>query len=123
MDHKKRKTPEPMVEGVKFKGFLNDSKWILKKFSDNAKKRNAHMDMMCENAGEHLLENSDGIAKQGFKGVVQFVHTLFEIAAAVTNAADGEGQDGEKLEELHEHAMQGLAMIGGEEIDDDCDDE
>ncbi len=109
-----------MAEGVKYKGFLLESDRILREYASNRKKRDTHMDMMLENAGEHVLENSGGIPEQGLKGVVQFVHTLFEIAAAVTRVASADGEEEQaKLDRLHEHATQGLEMIGGEEIKDD----
>ncbi len=55
------------------------------------------------------------------KGVVQLVHTLFEVAAAVTNlmpAARNE-EDEAKIKQLNDHAMEGLKMIGAEDKDFD----
>ena len=69
-----------------------------------------------------MLENSGRVASGGFKEVVQFVHMLLEVAAAATNAFPAEGEDETKhIKALNEHAMEGLRMIGGEQIEYDFD--
>ena len=105
-----------MVEGVTYQGFLMDSNKIVKKTAMDSKSRNSYTNSMLEAVGAHILENSGGIPEKGFKGVVQFVHTLFEAAAAATNAAQVEGEDAAKLKQLYDHAMEGLNMIGEEEM-------
>jgi hypothetical protein len=51
------------------------------------------------------------------RGLVQLVHTLFEIAAAVTHILpeDASREEMVKLDLLHEHARGGMRLIGAEE--------
>jgi hypothetical protein len=51
-----------------------------------------------------------------FKDTVQLVNTLFEVAAAVAVLAVGaEEEQQAKLDCLHQHAIEGLDLIGGDE--------
>ncbi len=120
-----RKEEGPMVEGVEYKGFLSQSRYILKKYKGD-KKLKEQAEFMLESVGEHFLENSVGAA-DGMGGVVQLVHTLLEVAAAVTSlvpAAKTE-EDEAKIKQLNDYAMEGLKMIGAEDVDfhSDSDDE
>lgn len=108
-----------MADNVKFSGFLAESRHVIKKYANNTEQRNLATNGMAENAGEYILEHSSGISETGLSGVVQFVHTLFEVAAAVTGSVTLGEEDNAKLKRLHDHAMQGLAMIGGEELEFD----
>jgi hypothetical protein len=111
-----------MADGIKFNGYLLQSDHILKKYAKNRKECNKQVDFMLESAGENVLENSGRVASHGFRSVVQFVHRLFEVAAAATNAFSAEGEDDTKdIKALNEHAMAGLKMIGGEQIEYDFD--
>jgi hypothetical protein len=78
---------------------------------------------MLESAAEHLGENIVGAQELGLKGIAQLVSTLFEVAVAVTSLAPVMEDESEnaKIRLLHKHAMEGLEMIGGEEVVDDED--
>jgi hypothetical protein len=105
-----------MVEGVKYQGFLSQTRWALKKYKDDKKELKGEALSILSNVGEHFIENSME-AGDGVKGLVQLVHTLFEVAAAVTNlmpAAINE-EDEAKIKQLNDHAMKGLEMIGAED--------
>ena len=124
MSDKRKRSPspekKPMAPGVEYKGFLLQSDRILRKFKDNKEKRLQETNYMLESAGEHVLENSGGIQHDPFNWTVQFVHTLLEVAAAVTSAVTFEGEEAEKIATLNKHAMDGLDLIGGKGIEDDC---
>ena len=120
-----RKEEGPMVEDVEYKGFLSQSRYILKKYKGD-KNLKDQAESMLESVGEHFLENSVGAAR-GMRGVVQLVHTLLEVAAAVTSvvpAAKTE-EDKAKIKQLNDYAMEGLKMIGAEDVDfhSDLDDD
>ena len=97
MSDKRKRSPspekKPIAPGVEYKGFLLQSDRILRKFKDNKEKRLEETNFMLESAGEHILENSGGIQDNPFNWTVQFVHTLLEVAAAVTSAAAFDGED------------------------------
>lgn len=124
MSDKRKRSPspekKPIAPGVEYKGFLLQSDRILRKFKDNKEKRLEETNFMLESAGEHILENSGGIQDNPFNWTVQFVHTLLEVAAAVTSAAAFDGEEAKKIAILNKHAMEGLDLIGGEWIEDDC---
>lgn len=124
MSDKRKRSPspekKPIAPGVEYKGFLLQSDCILRKFKDNKEKRLEETNFMLESAGEHILENSGGIQDNPFHWTVQFVHTLLEVAAAVTSAAAFDGEEAEKIAILNKHAMEGLDLIGGQWIEDDC---
>jgi hypothetical protein len=76
--------PIVMADGLKFKGYLLQSDYIMKKHAKDKKECIGHVDSMLESAGESVLENSGRVASCGFKEVVQFVHLLLEVAAAAS---------------------------------------
>ena len=125
---KRRRSPSPsldakrsIVVGVELKGFLLESKRILREFKHDGKKKNDETNYMLESAAEHLGENTVGAQELGLYGVVQLVSTLFEVAAAVTSLApemQTETQNG-KIRLLHAHAMEGLRVVGGESFAED----
>ena len=51
---------------------------------------------------------------------VQLVHTLLEFGAAYTTAVALEGEEAEKISKLNKHLLEGLALIGGKSVEDDC---
>ena len=55
-----------------------------------------------------------------FKDTVQLVNTLFEVAAAVAILARADEEQQAKLDCLHQHAIEGLDLIGGDEEEGDC---
>ena len=130
--HKRERSPSPVLDpkrsvvmGVKHQGFLLESKRILKKFKDDDKKLNTETSYMLELAAEHLGENTADAHELGHRGIAQLVSTLFEVAAAVTSLAPktDNGTGNAKMRLLHKHAMEGLEMIGGEEVADEDDDD
>ena len=71
---------------------------------------------MLENIAEHFMENTCE-AETDMKGLVQLVHTLFEVAAVVTSVVPvaRNEEDEAKLKQLNDYAMEGLKMIGAED--------
>ena len=112
--------PEPMAPGVAYQGFLTQAIRIARKHKDNKAKRNAELRFVLEGAGEHVLESSGGIHDAPFEMGVQLVHTLLEFGAAYTTAVALEGEEAEKISKLNKHLLEGLALIGGKSVEDDC---
>jgi hypothetical protein len=110
---KRSSSPEPMAKGVRFNGFLSTSENALKKYKDNKVKYLGIYDSNLENGIEYMFERSAGISEQGgFKGIVQFTHSLLEIAAAATNTVRDNADETSKLNALHAHILEGMKLIG-----------
>ena len=94
------------VDGVYMQGFLAHAQEM-----ENA----SDIHSLTESWAEHLMENVAG-QHTTVRGMVQLVHTLFEIAAAVTvNLPDAASEDEiSKLDLLHQHAKSGMELIGSE---------
>ncbi len=80
---------------------------------------------MLESTSERLGENLIGAQELGLQGIDQAVSNMFKIAVALTRLAPRMGREEEdaKIQLLHKHALDGLEMIGGEEVVDEDDDD
>ena len=104
--------PPAHVDGVYVKQFLRHAQEM---------ENQSDLPGFMESIAEHLLENVAG-QHTTVRGMAQLVHTLFEIAAAVTvNLPEGASEEEiVKLDLLHEHAKSGMALIGAEEEEEEA---
>ncbi len=125
-DHGKRKRsptpqpPPPMVDGIREVGFRLRAGALGQPGSQDFPK--ALLDDVAQHLGGVLAV---GVAKADigdFKGIVQSINTLFEVAAtlAVVMVSDDPAEQS-KLDSLYQHAVDGLDLIGGEEGNGICD--
>ena len=127
----KRKCPSspeedsvPMADGVVMHGFLRASKQTVLEFHDQKTKIEDDANSILEDVHWHLRES--GVVLGGgedFKQGIQMVNSLLEIVASITILVQtDDDEERRKLAVLHEHAVEGLRMIGAEE-EGESDDE
>ena len=119
-DTKRPRSPTPnmsMADGVEEVGFRLRAGLIRYPQPGTLTDTNKEL---REDMAEHLAEVlADKIAKDNddFKETLDLINTLFEVAAALTTiVVDPDHQ--EQLDVLHQHAIEGLDLIGGEEAPD-----
>ena len=127
----KRKRPSspeedsvPMADGVVMHGFLRGSKRTVLEFHGQKTKIEDDANSILEDVHWHLRES--GVVLGGgedFKQGIQMVNSLLEIVASITILVQtDDDEERRKLAVLHEHAVEGLQMIGAEE-EEESDDE
>lgn len=116
-------TRKPMAEGVKCRGYINESNLILEKYEENERKNPIDAEYLMELISEHVMENIGHAETRNFGVAVQLANTFFEIAAAVTNLAEAkDDKEAEALDALYNHAKSGLDLIGAADADTYDDD-
>ena len=117
---KRQRSPTPpqitMVQGVTERGFRIRAELLCGPgpFVDSAVG-------LRKDIAEHLVGSfAEKLTRNdlSFKETVQLVNTLFEVAAAVAVLAVVAEEQQAKLDCLHQHAIEGLDLIGGDEEGD-----
>ena len=108
--------PTPMVDGVVEVGFRVRAS-LLGETQDITDSSKALLDDMALHLTDVVVTNVVNAEEAGFKDTVQLVNTLFEIAAALTAVVRSDDTATQsKLDALHQHALEGLDLIGGDEV-------
>ena len=110
--------PTPMVDGIVEVGFRVRAS-LLGETQDITDSSKALLDDMALHLTDVVVTNVVNAEEGGFKDTVQLVNTLFEIAAALTAVIRSDDPVTQlKLDTLNQHALEGLDVIGGDEVFD-----
>jgi hypothetical protein len=108
--------PIPMVDGIAEVGFRHRA-CLLGECQDLTDSSKALLDDMALHLTDVVVTNVVNAEEAGFKDTVQLVNTLFEMAAALTTVVRSDDPATQlKLDALHQHALEGLDLIGGDEV-------
>jgi hypothetical protein len=128
---KRQRSPTPpafvaMVEGIEEEGFRLRSGLIMYPQTGTPLLDSAH-DLkvdMSEFIAEVVAVQISAESSSSFENTVRVVNVLYEIAASLTTMGAFADHDQQlKLDALHQHAIEGLDLIGGAEALDMCFDE
>ena len=119
-DPKRKRSPTPpplavvpMAGGIKEIGFRLRAELLV-----NPETHGDSPTGLCKDMGTHLVEVAEEVSNPStdFAATVQSINTLFEIAAALATVVVSDDPDVQaKLDVLHQHAVEGLDLIGGAE--------
>jgi hypothetical protein len=107
-----------MVDGIVEVGFRVRAS-LLGETQDITDSSKALLDDMALHLTDVVVTNVVNAEEGEFKDTVQLVNTLFEIAAALTAVIRSDDPATQlKLDTLNQHALEGLDVIGGDEVFD-----